>query len=110
MQLESEPAPSGYQRVLRPVMRQGRTIPGSLPPLSEIWELAQANLRALPEPYHALKAGEPYPVRFSEALRTLRMEAIREVQTRVRAGGQPDHANDAAPRDATRQRDGASAE
>jgi len=49
-------------------------------------------------------------VRFSEALRTLRMEAIREVQTRVRAGGQPDHANDAAPRDATRQRDGASAE
>src|SRR6185437_4082362 len=65
VQLESEPAPSGYQRVLHPVMRQGRTIPGSLPPLSEIWELAQANLRALPEPYHALRAGEPYPVRFS---------------------------------------------
>src|SRR5579864_4251698 len=54
VQLESEPAPPGYQRVLRPVMRQGRIIPGSLPPLSEIWELAQANLRALPEPYHAL--------------------------------------------------------
>ncbi len=83
VQLETEPAPPGYQRLLRPVMRQGRIVPGSLPPLSEIWELAQANLRALPERYHALKAGEPYPVRFSEALRALRLEAIREVSTRA---------------------------
>ena len=86
VQLESEPAPTGYQRLLRPVMRQGRVIPGSLPPLSEIWELAQANLRALPEAYHALKVSDPYPVRFSEALRSLRMEAIREVQARAGSG------------------------
>ena len=86
VQLESEPAPTGYQRLLRPVMRQGRVIPGSLPPLSEIWELAQANLRALPEAYHALKVSDPYPVRFSEALRSLRLEAIREVQARAGSG------------------------
>lgn len=85
IQLDSEPAPEGYQRLLRPVMRQGRVIPGSLPPLSEIWELARANLAALPERYHALKATEPYPVRFSDALQALRAETIREIQARAGA-------------------------
>ncbi len=78
IQLEHELAPQSYTRLLRPVMRQGHVIPGSLPPLSEIWELAQANLRALPERYHALKAEEPYPVRFSEALQVLRAEAMHD--------------------------------
>jgi nicotinate phosphoribosyltransferase len=77
IQLESEPAPPGYLRLLRPVLRQGRMIPGSLPPLGEIWELAQANLHALPEPYRALKVETPYPVRFSEPLQVLRREALR---------------------------------
>jgi len=85
IQLDAEPAPAGYQRLLRPVMRQGRIVPGSLPPLSEIWELARANLAALPERYHALKGAEPYPVRFSEAMRTLRAEAINEVMARSEA-------------------------
>ncbi|HEX8035990.1 MAG TPA: hypothetical protein VF510_19190, partial [Ktedonobacterales bacterium] len=62
VQLAQEPPPAGYTRLLRPVMRQGRIIPGSLPPLSEVWELAQANLHALPERYRALKVAEPYPV------------------------------------------------
>ncbi|HLY32043.1 MAG TPA: nicotinate phosphoribosyltransferase, partial [Ktedonobacterales bacterium] len=75
IQLESEPAPAGYTRLLRPVVRQGQTVPGSLPPLSEVWELAQANLRALPEQYQALTVTQPYPVRFSEALQALRAEA-----------------------------------
>ncbi len=75
IQLETEPAPAGYARLLRPVMRQGRIVPGSLPPLSEVWELAQANLRALPEPYHARSGAPPYPVRFSEAIQSLRAEA-----------------------------------
>ncbi len=75
IQLSNETAPPGYARLLRPVMRLGRIIPGSLPPLSEVWELAQANLRALPEPYRALTAPEPYPVRFSDAMRALRAEA-----------------------------------
>ena len=75
VQLAQEPAPEGYTRLLRPVMRTGRIIPGSLPPLSEIWELAQANLGAMPEPLHALKIAEPYPVRFSDPLRAMRAEA-----------------------------------
>lgn len=75
IQLAEENPPPGYTRLLRPVVRAGRIVPGSLPPLSEIWELAQANLRALPETYHALTATERYPVRFSEALQALRTAA-----------------------------------
>ena len=75
VQLEHEPAPKSYSRLLRPVMRQGRIIPGSLPPLSEVLELAQANLRSLPEQYRALKVEHPYPVRFSESLQRIRDEA-----------------------------------
>jgi nicotinate phosphoribosyltransferase len=78
VQLAQEPAPAGYTRLLRPVMRQGRIIPGSLPPLSEVWELAQANLRALPEQHRALKVTEPYPVRFSEALQAMRGQASQQ--------------------------------
>jgi hypothetical protein len=59
-------------------MRHGALVPGSLPPLGEIWELAQAHLRALPEQWRALKVDEVYPVRFSEAIQTLRAEAIQE--------------------------------
>jgi nicotinate phosphoribosyltransferase len=47
--LEDEPAPEGYTRLLRPVLRQGKLVPGSMPPLGEVWEHAQASLRALPE-------------------------------------------------------------
>lgn len=94
IQLESEPAPAGYTRLLRPVMRQGKIVPGSLPPLSEIRELAQANLAALPEEYRALKVSEAYPVRLSEPLRALRMEAIREVTERSRDGSDGTGADD----------------
>lgn len=75
IQLAHEPAPSGYARLLRPVVHQGRIIPGSLPPLSEVRELAQANLAALPEHYHMLRVSQRYPVRFSDALQALRTEA-----------------------------------
>ncbi len=78
IQLDTETPPPGYTRLLRPVMRQGSVVPGSLPPLGEIWELAQANLHALPERWHALKVDKPYPVRFSEGIQTLRAEAIQE--------------------------------
>lgn len=76
IQLVQEPRPDSYHRLLRPVMRNGEMIPGSLPPLSEIRELAQQNLEMLPEAYHALKVDTPYPVYFSEALQTLRRQAI----------------------------------
>jgi nicotinate phosphoribosyltransferase len=75
IQLAHEPRPDNYQRLLRPVMRNGEVIPGSLPPLSEIHELAQQNLRALPAQYRALSVAQPYPVRFSEGLQALRKQA-----------------------------------
>jgi nicotinate phosphoribosyltransferase len=76
LQLEHEPRPNNYQRLLRPVTRNGQIIPGSLPPLSEIHELAQQNLQALPLKYRALTIEEPYPIRFSEGLRALRKQAV----------------------------------
>ena len=75
IQLAHEPRPDNYQRLLRPVMRNGEMIPGSLPPLSEIRELAQQNLHALPARYRALSVEQPYPVRFSEGLQALRKQA-----------------------------------
>src|SRR6266700_1364929 len=75
IQLSHEPRPDNYQRLLRPVMRNGEMIPGSLPPLSEIRELAQQNLRALPVQYRALSVEQPYPVHFSEGLQALRKQA-----------------------------------
>jgi len=79
LQLAQEPRPDNYHRMLRPVMRNGETIPGSLPPLSEIRELAQQNLQALPERYHALTIDEAYPVRFSNALESLRKQTIQSL-------------------------------
>jgi len=76
IQLAGEPRPANGQRLLKPVMRDGKIVPGSLPPLSEIWELAQSNLRHLPEPYHALRDPQPYPVHYSEALQALRRETM----------------------------------
>lgn len=78
LQLAQEPQPQGYQRLLRPVMRNGEIVPGSLPPLSEIRELAQAQLQMLPAPYRALLAEQPYPVRVSEGLLALREQALRQ--------------------------------
>jgi nicotinate phosphoribosyltransferase len=75
IQLAHEPRPENYHRLLRPVMRNGEMIPGSLPPLSEIRELAQQNLSLLPPQYRALSAEQPYPVRFSPALQALRKQA-----------------------------------
>ncbi len=79
LQLAHEPRPENYHRLLRPVMRNGEMIPGSLPPLSEIRELAQQNLAQLPDQYRALSVEQPYPVRFSEGLQALRKQAAQDV-------------------------------
>jgi nicotinate phosphoribosyltransferase len=77
IQLADEPAPgTGSERLLKPVMRGGRIVAGSLPPLSEIWELARRNLERLPEQYRRLSEPERYPVRYSEALLSLRDRAL----------------------------------
>jgi nicotinate phosphoribosyltransferase len=56
-------------------MRGGNMIPGNLPPLSEIRELAQQNLAQLPTQYRELCVAQPYPVRFSGGLQSLRKQA-----------------------------------
>ena len=77
VQLDYEAHPEHYHRLLRPVMHNGKIVPGSLPPLSEIRELAQYNLQSLPAQYRTLEASQPYPVRFSEELQTVRKQAAR---------------------------------
>ena len=63
---------AGSERLLKPVVLDGDVVAGSLPPLSEIWELAQANLRRLPDEYRQLVSPRPYPVRISDAIRAMR--------------------------------------
>ncbi|MGN6675046.1 MAG: hypothetical protein ACTHMA_17260, partial [Thermomicrobiales bacterium] len=75
----NEPPPAGAARVLKPVVRHGTIIPGSLPPVSEIWELAQANLRELPDRYKALTSAPVYPVEYSPALTALRESVLRRL-------------------------------
>jgi nicotinate phosphoribosyltransferase len=79
VQLAQEPRPDNYQRLLKPVMRNGEMIPGSLPPLSEIRELAQQNLAQLPKHYRELTVESPYPVHFSESIQALRKQAAQLV-------------------------------
>jgi nicotinate phosphoribosyltransferase len=75
IQLVHEPRPDNYHRMLRPVVRNGEMVPGSLPPLTEVRELAQQNLESLPERYRALLVEQPYPVRFSDGLQALQKQA-----------------------------------
>jgi nicotinate phosphoribosyltransferase len=80
--LADEPPPPDAERLLRPVVLDGRIAPGSLPPISEVWEHAREQLQALPERYKALNGAPAYPVRFSERLQELRRQAM------ARAGGE----------------------
>lgn len=91
IQLADEPRPPGAaERLLKPVVLNGKVVPGSLPPLNEIWELAQQNLRALPEEYRALRPARPYPVEFSEGLKRLRAEALAEERSWGQRGATPE--------------------
>ncbi len=73
---EAEPAPHRGRPLLRPVMRDGRALPGSRPSLAESIEYARASLAHLPAEYRALLCEQPYPVRFSATLDALRARAI----------------------------------
>lgn len=74
--LADEPPPPDAERLLRPVVLDGRIAPGSLPPISEVWEHAREQLQALPERYKVLNGAPAYPVRFSERLQELRRQAM----------------------------------
>jgi nicotinate phosphoribosyltransferase len=83
IQLAHEPRPDNYHRLLRPVMRNGEIIPGSLPPLSEVRELAQQNLARLPARYRELSVENSYPVHFSQGLQALRKETAYSIGKEV---------------------------
>ncbi|HLZ71892.1 MAG TPA: nicotinate phosphoribosyltransferase [Dehalococcoidia bacterium] len=74
--LENEPAPAGAHRLLIPVVRGGQVLPGSLPPIGEVWEHARESLADLPEIFQQLSGAPAYPVEMSHALQELRRQAI----------------------------------
>jgi nicotinate phosphoribosyltransferase len=76
VQLASEPKPTNSEGLLKPVVLHGEIVPGSLPPLSEIWEFAQSNLRHLPDEYRQIVSARPYPVRFSDGICQMRDRAL----------------------------------
>ena len=78
IQLADEPKPAGSERLLKPVVLNGEVVPGSLPPLSEIWEFAQNNLRRLPAEYRQLTQPAVYPVRLSGGIQHMRERALSE--------------------------------
>jgi nicotinate phosphoribosyltransferase len=83
IQLASEPKPARSERLLKPVVIDGEIVPGSLPPLSEIWELSQANLQRLPERYRQLTGAPAYPVRLSHGILEMRDRAAAELRQAV---------------------------
>src|SRR5438132_3085321 len=85
IQLADEPKPPGSERLLKPVVLGGEVVPGSLPPLNETWELAQSNLRRLPDEHRHLVSPKPYPVRMSVGICRLRDVAVAEQRGLVEA-------------------------
>jgi nicotinate phosphoribosyltransferase len=89
--LSDEAPPPGYERLLAPVMTNGRRR-SSRPPLSESRALFEADLAALPRRALELREPKPLPVRSTEALRKLPAETKRKLQRpsplrgRARAG------------------------
>jgi nicotinate phosphoribosyltransferase len=90
IQLADEPKPPGSERLLRPVVLEGEVVPGSLPPLSEIWEFAQSNLRRLPEEHRHLVSPKPYAVRMSGGICRMRDLAVAEQRGLVDASAVAD--------------------
>jgi nicotinate phosphoribosyltransferase len=74
--LESEPPPPDAHRLLIPVVRGGQVLPGSLPPIGEVWEHARESLADLPDSYQQLSDAAEYPVEMSHALHELRRRAM----------------------------------
>ncbi len=85
VQLADEPKPARSERLLKPVVLDGEVVPGSLPPLSEIWEFAQTNLRHMPGEYRKVLGARPYPVRMSNGIRAMRDEALAAQQEPLEA-------------------------
>jgi nicotinate phosphoribosyltransferase len=74
--LESEPPPERGKPLLNAVIRDGELLPGSTPPLPDVIANARTNLDRLPARFRELTTAPRYPVRFSDALDSMRRQAI----------------------------------
>jgi nicotinate phosphoribosyltransferase len=72
--LADEPGPAGATPLLEPVMRSGRR-EGRVPSLPELRQFARENVARVPDALRGLAASErPYPVRFSDRIRSIQEE------------------------------------
>jgi nicotinate phosphoribosyltransferase len=76
--LDGEPAPPGWQPLLKPVMRDGQRVAGP-EPLDRARERCAADLAWLPGPARRLRAPEPVPVRVSAKLADLQDRLTRNL-------------------------------
>jgi nicotinate phosphoribosyltransferase len=79
--LETEPLPERGKPLLQTVMRDGKLLPGSTPPLPDVIATARTNLDRLPERFQDLTTPPRYPVRFSDTLDSLRRSAIEQYRS-----------------------------
>lgn len=84
--LREEPAPSGRQRLLEPLMTKGRR-KASRQPISQSLALFKADLALLPAGAREIREPKPPAVRSSEALRKLSAETRRKLIPHPAAGG-----------------------
>ncbi len=73
--LEGEPEPSNSRRLLQPIVESGHLV-ATVPSIKEARARAEASLTALPNRLRELTMTEPYEVRMSDAIQTLRAETI----------------------------------
>jgi len=73
--LDNEPAPANARALLQPVIEGGHLV-AEVPSIKDAKERARASLAALPERLRGLTVEEPYDVRMSAALQSLREETI----------------------------------
>lgn len=71
--LDDEPMPVGGRPLMQPWIETGQLI-GPTPSLSAIQQRAIGNLASLPESLKELTMSDPYDVRFSDGIRTLRAQ------------------------------------
>jgi nicotinate phosphoribosyltransferase len=77
--LEGESPPPGGRRLLQPIVEHGHLI-ADVPSIKEARERAEASLAALPHRLRELTVTEPYEVRVSDAVQTLRSDTIARLE------------------------------
>jgi nicotinate phosphoribosyltransferase len=85
--LHSEAVPDGRERLLEPLMTQGRRV-GREPSVAQSRALFEADFALLPDSARDLRSPKAPPVRSSQALRRLSADTRRRLMAGLRAPGQ----------------------